>query len=95
MVCTESKLDICVNAQGYTNSFCWLQKNIDKIVPFLGNWKGHSITKRSGVYGATIDEADTVALLEMDGQGQLIQVFFLICSNHLLEFVEMGDFLRY
>ncbi|XP_044480112.1 uncharacterized protein LOC123225201 isoform X2 [Mangifera indica] len=49
--------------------------NIDKIVPFLGNWKGHSITKRSGVYGATIDEADTVALLEMDGKGQLIQDF--------------------
>ncbi|XP_031286749.1 uncharacterized protein LOC116145428 [Pistacia vera] len=28
---------------------------------FLGNWKGHSVTKRSGVYGATIAEADTVA----------------------------------
>ncbi|XP_031286748.1 uncharacterized protein LOC116145427 [Pistacia vera] len=48
-------------------------ESIDKIVPFLGNWKGHSVTKRSGVYGATIAEADTVALLKMDDKGQLIQ----------------------
>ncbi|XP_038699321.1 uncharacterized protein LOC119996673 [Tripterygium wilfordii] len=45
----------------------------ERIIPFLGNWKGHSITKRSGVYGATVDEADTVALLEMDDRGHLIQ----------------------
>ncbi|KAJ4974468.1 hypothetical protein NE237_007642 [Protea cynaroides] len=45
----------------------------NRIIPFLGRWKGHSITKRSGVYGATIAEADTVALLEMDEKGQLIQ----------------------
>ncbi|KAL9427247.1 hypothetical protein AB3S75_029439 [Citrus x aurantiifolia] len=47
--------------------------NKDRILPFLGKWKGHSITKRSGVYGATIAEADSVALLEMDDKGQLIQ----------------------
>ena len=40
----------------------------------LGRWEGHSITKRSGVYGATIAVADTVALLELDDKGQLIQV---------------------
>lgn len=34
------------------------------------------MTKRSGVYGATLDEADTVVLLEMDNNGQLIQVYF-------------------
>jgi hypothetical protein len=34
------------------------------------------VTKRSGVYGATLDEADTVVLLEMDNDGQLIQVGF-------------------
>ncbi|KAH7554535.1 hypothetical protein JRO89_XS12G0232500 [Xanthoceras sorbifolium] len=45
----------------------------DRLLPFLGNWKGHSITKRSGVYGATIAEADTVTLLEVDDKGQLIQ----------------------
>ncbi|KAJ0099841.1 hypothetical protein Patl1_21843 [Pistacia atlantica] len=56
-------------------------ESIDKIVPFLGNWKGHSVTKRSGVYGATIAEADTVALLKMDDKGQLIQVYYLICLN--------------
>ncbi|KAF3444810.1 hypothetical protein FNV43_RR14503 [Rhamnella rubrinervis] len=53
-----------------------LNKNMDntnRIVPFLGKWKGHSITKRSGVYGATIAEADTVVILEMDDKGQLVQ----------------------
>lgn len=43
-------------------------------MPFLGNWKGHSVTKRSGVYGATIAEAGSVALLQMDDRGQLVQV---------------------
>ncbi|OMO79361.1 hypothetical protein CCACVL1_13713 [Corchorus capsularis] len=45
----------------------------DRILPFLGKWEGHSLTKRSGVYGATIAEADTVALLEMDDNNKLIQ----------------------
>jgi hypothetical protein len=44
----------------------------------LGRWEGHSVTKRSGVYGATLDEADTVVLLEMDNGGQLIQVCFRV-----------------
>uniref|UniRef100_A0A803QMK3 DUF3598 domain-containing protein n=1 Tax=Cannabis sativa TaxID=3483 RepID=A0A803QMK3_CANSA len=47
--------------------------NTDRVSPFLGRWKGHSLTKRSGVYGATIAEADTVASLEMDDNGKLIQ----------------------
>ncbi|CAI8595246.1 unnamed protein product [Vicia faba] len=45
----------------------------NRITPFLGKWKGHSITKRSGVYGSTISEADTVVLHEMDDNDQLIQ----------------------
>ncbi|KAJ4961823.1 hypothetical protein NE237_021733 [Protea cynaroides] len=45
----------------------------NRLVPFLGRWKGHSIRKRSGVYGATIAEAYTVALLEIDEKGQVIQ----------------------
>ncbi|KAJ4826297.1 hypothetical protein Tsubulata_004048 [Turnera subulata] len=44
-----------------------------RISPFLGRWKGHSITKRSGIYGATLAEADTIAVLEMDDQGRVIQ----------------------
>ncbi|KAL2335475.1 hypothetical protein Fmac_016688 [Flemingia macrophylla] len=44
-----------------------------RIIPFLGKWKGHSVTKRSGVYGSTIANADTVVLHEMDDNGQLIQ----------------------
>uniref|UniRef100_A0A2N9GQA5 Uncharacterized protein n=1 Tax=Fagus sylvatica TaxID=28930 RepID=A0A2N9GQA5_FAGSY len=47
--------------------------NSNRILPYLGKWKGHSITKRSGVYGATIAEADIVASLEMNDKGQLIQ----------------------
>ncbi|XP_024016925.1 uncharacterized protein LOC21403825 isoform X2 [Morus notabilis] len=47
--------------------------NSNRILPFLGKWKGHSVTKRSGVYGSTIAEADTVSSLEMDDKGQLIQ----------------------
>ncbi|PNX95343.1 hypothetical protein L195_g018534 [Trifolium pratense] len=47
----------------------------NRITPFLGKWKGHSVTKRSGVYGATIAEADTVVLHEMNDNGQLIQVY--------------------
>ncbi|KAL0013963.1 hypothetical protein SO802_001032 [Lithocarpus litseifolius] len=50
-----------------------LQGNSNRILPYLGKWKGHSITKRSGVYGATIAEADTVSLLEINDKGQLIQ----------------------
>nr|DAD31360.1 TPA_asm: hypothetical protein HUJ06_010211 [Nelumbo nucifera] len=49
------------------------KNSTNRIQPFLGRWKGHSITKRSGVYGATIVEADTIALLEIDDNGQLIQ----------------------
>lgn len=48
-------------------------KDSDRITPHLGTWKGHSITKRSGVYGATIAEADTVAILEINKDGQLVQ----------------------
>lgn len=64
-----------------------------RITPFLGKWKGHSMTKRSGVYGSTIAEADTVVLHEIDSNGQLIQVFFTSCciSNinlYLIEFFE-------
>lgn len=32
------------------------------------------MTKRSGVYGATLAKADTVSILEMTNEGQLIQV---------------------
>ncbi|KAK1316291.1 hypothetical protein QJS10_CPA05g01819 [Acorus calamus] len=45
----------------------------NRLSPFLGRWKGHSITKRSGIYGGTISEADVVSLLQMDDKGQLIQ----------------------
>ncbi|XP_061358104.1 uncharacterized protein LOC133302355 [Gastrolobium bilobum] len=45
----------------------------NRMIAFLGKWKGHSITKRSGVYGSTIAKADTVVLHEMDVNGQLIQ----------------------
>jgi hypothetical protein len=51
--------------------------NIDRLAPFLGRWKGHSVTKRSGVYGATIAEADTVVFLDRDVDGKLIQVIVL------------------
>uniref|UniRef100_A0A0E0KJ94 Uncharacterized protein n=1 Tax=Oryza punctata TaxID=4537 RepID=A0A0E0KJ94_ORYPU len=46
--------------------------NDDRISPLLGRWEGRSVTKRSGVYGATLSEADTVVLLEKDRSGQLI-----------------------
>ncbi|KAG8366931.1 hypothetical protein BUALT_Bualt16G0019300 [Buddleja alternifolia] len=48
-------------------------KDSDRITPHLGTWKGRSITKRSGVYGSTIAEADTVAIIEMNEEGQLVQ----------------------
>ncbi|CAK9186051.1 unnamed protein product [Ilex paraguariensis] len=47
--------------------------NIDRIIPYLGKWTGHSLTKRSGVYGATVDEADTTTVIEIDDEGHLIQ----------------------
>lgn len=56
--------------------FLQLQGNSYRILPYLGKWKGHSITKRSGVYGATIAEADTVSSLEINDKGQLIQVSY-------------------
>jgi hypothetical protein len=36
------------------------------------------VTKRSGVYGATLAEADMVVVLEMDDNGKLIQVCFIV-----------------
>ncbi|KAI5665680.1 hypothetical protein M9H77_15533 [Catharanthus roseus] len=49
------------------------EDDTDRIKPYLGTWKGHSVTKRSGVYGATLAKADTVAVLEMNNDGQLVQ----------------------
>ncbi|XP_010502868.1 PREDICTED: uncharacterized protein LOC104780102 isoform X2 [Camelina sativa] len=49
------------------------QEDADRITPFLGAWKGRSVTKRSGVYGATLSEADTVAVLEMNDNGHVVQ----------------------
>ncbi|OVA13400.1 protein of unknown function DUF3598 [Macleaya cordata] len=54
-------------------SLDYSEESTSRITSFLGRWEGHSVTKRSGVYGATIAEADTVALLEFDDKGQLIQ----------------------
>lgn len=51
------------NSEGYTN----------RMLPHLGKWEGRSVTKRSGVYGATLAEADTVSMLEMDDEGRLVQ----------------------
>ncbi|KAJ1293525.1 hypothetical protein BS78_01G074900 [Paspalum vaginatum] len=45
----------------------------DRINALLGRWEGHSVTKRSGVYGATLAEADTAVILKMESNGQLIQ----------------------
>ncbi|GMH05104.1 hypothetical protein Nepgr_006944 [Nepenthes gracilis] len=50
-----------------------LEHEMNRVLPFLGQWKGHSKTKRSGVYGATIAEHDTIASLEIDEDGQLLQ----------------------
>ncbi|KAG5527587.1 hypothetical protein RHGRI_028487 [Rhododendron griersonianum] len=50
-----------------------LADNMSRLMPYLGKWEGHSVTKRSGVYGATIAEADTISVLEIDDEGQLIQ----------------------
>lgn len=56
-------------------NYClFLQDDKNRLLPFLGRWKGCSVTKRSGVYGATMSEHNTVASLEIDENGQLIQV---------------------
>ena len=49
-----------------------MQDSATRILPFLSRWKGHSITRHNGVYGATIAEADILALLEIDDKGQLV-----------------------
>ncbi|ESQ32583.1 hypothetical protein EUTSA_v10004355mg [Eutrema salsugineum] len=49
------------------------QDDAERITPFLGTWKGRSKTKRSGVYGATLSEADTVAVLDMNDKGHVVQ----------------------
>ncbi|ERN06523.1 hypothetical protein AMTRI_Chr10g225770 [Amborella trichopoda] len=51
----------------------FMDNDSSRLDAWLGQWKGHSITKRSGVYGATIAKADTNAILEMKNKGQLIQ----------------------
>ena len=47
------------------------------------------MTKRSGVYGATLAEADTAVVLKMDSSGQLIQVFRVCgCNLNILPLLE-------
>ncbi|KAJ8546035.1 hypothetical protein K7X08_018618 [Anisodus acutangulus] len=53
----------------------------ERILPHLGTWKGHSRTTRTGVYGGTVTEADTTAVLEMNKNDQLLYIFTSI--NHL------------
>jgi len=60
-----------------------LQNDAERINPFLGTWKGRSVTKRSGVYGATLSEADTVAVLEMNDKGQVVQVYNTVQQSHI------------
>lgn len=54
-------------------------------MPHLGTWKGHSRTTRTGVYGSTITEADTTATLEMNKDGQLVQVCQLLVISFLFQ----------
>eukprot|EP00252_Welwitschia_mirabilis_P013408 TRINITY_DN2949_c0_g1_i1.p1 TRINITY_DN2949_c0_g1~~TRINITY_DN2949_c0_g1_i1.p1 ORF type:complete len:400 (-),score=76.13 TRINITY_DN2949_c0_g1_i1:34-1233(-) len=49
------------------------EKSEDRINSLLGRWSGHSVTKRSGLYGATVAESDTYVMLEMDGGRRLTQ----------------------
>ncbi|KAK9107423.1 hypothetical protein Syun_023434 [Stephania yunnanensis] len=49
------------------------KNDTSRITPFLGRWKGYSVTKRSGVYGATIAGAETTALLEIDDKDQVMK----------------------
>lgn len=61
------------NETPHLSTSCSFEDISTRITPVLGRWAGHSVTKRSGVYGATIAEADSIALLEMNDKGQLIQ----------------------
>lgn len=63
----------------------YMQDKTNRITPFLGKWKGRSVTKRSGVYGSTIAEANTVSLLEIDDNDQLVQV----CNTPLIKAPEV------
>lgn len=69
LIFLEERGDVVLRPPSLDNNL----ESTDRILPFLGKWKGHSITKRSGVYGSTMAEADTVASLEIDDKGQLIQ----------------------
>ncbi|PKA63835.1 hypothetical protein AXF42_Ash004844 [Apostasia shenzhenica] len=54
---------------------CGFSDDQDKISLLLGQWNSLSITKRSGIYGATIEKAETVTKLEVTRGGQLIHEF--------------------
>ena len=50
----------------------------------LGTWSGHSVTRRSGVYGSTLVEEDTLVTFSLEDNGNLIQVIFQlfdVCSD--------------
>ncbi|KAK4367574.1 hypothetical protein RND71_011366 [Anisodus tanguticus] len=61
------------NGEAIPPSFDNFKEDSERILPHLGTWKGHSRTTRTGVYGGTITEADTTAVLEMNKDGQLVQ----------------------
>ncbi|RVW30456.1 hypothetical protein CK203_090847 [Vitis vinifera] len=61
------------NGKSFPPSIDISKDKTNRITPFLGKWKGRSVTKRSGVYGSTIAEANTVSLLEINDNDQLVQ----------------------
>lgn len=69
----------------YHTNICFplLQDDAERIIPFLGTWKGRSVTKRSGVYGATLSESNTVAVLEINDKGQVVQVLNIVLHSHI------------
>jgi hypothetical protein len=48
----------------------------------LGTWSGHSVTRRSGSYGSTLVEEDTLVNFTLQENGSLIQVSFHLSLMH-------------
>ena len=68
---------LLINVESFLQDEC-------RLGALLGTWSGHSVTRRSGVYGSTLVEEDTLVTFTLEDNGNLIQVIFQLFDVFLM-----------
>lgn len=56
----------------------------DRVEALLGRWEGHAVTRRTGMYGATIAEGDVTVSYDKMEDGRVTQVHSVHLTPSLL-----------